>query len=251
MHRSARPVMGTVASLHIADVTDPRRLDEAAGAVFDELERLEQLFSTFRPTSEISRLNRGDIGLADCATEVIEVLDACTWLNHASGGAFSVEPPGRPGVVDPAGFVKGWATEHATRLLDAAGLEHWYLSVGGDIQTAGRPEAARRWRVAISHPLAAGGVATTITLPEGYAVATSGRAERGDHLWSTGHQSPGSEPASMTVVGPHLSWADAFATAAFAIGFAGVAWVDRFVGYRAIAIDADGTVLTNERREAG
>jgi thiamine biosynthesis lipoprotein len=47
----------------------------------------------------------------------------------------------------------------------------------------------------------------------------------------------------MTVVGPNLTWADAFATAAFVMGIEGVDWVSQFPGYRAVAITADGAVL--------
>ena len=39
------------------------------------------------------------------------------------------------------------------------------------------------------------------------------------------------------------AWADAFATAAFVLGPAGVDWVTRFDGYRALAITADGRLL--------
>jgi thiamine biosynthesis lipoprotein len=46
------------------------------------------------------------------------------------------------------------------------------------------------------------------------------------------------------VVGPSLTWADAFATAAFAMGHKGLEWVAQFVGYEAIAIDANGGVTT-------
>eukprot|EP01041_Mallomonas_annulata_P020800 gene20800-40699_t len=81
--------MGTVASIHVHDDplhVDPRVVDDAIDAVLAELERLEAMFSTFRPTSEISRVNRGELDLVDCSPEVIDVVDACTWLEHASGG---------------------------------------------------------------------------------------------------------------------------------------------------------------------
>jgi thiamine biosynthesis lipoprotein len=50
----------------------------------------------------------------------------------------------------------------------------------------------------------------------------------------------------MTVVGPHLTWADAFATTAFVMGLDGLDWVSRFDGYRALAITLDGDVLTRD-----
>jgi thiamine biosynthesis lipoprotein len=43
---------------------------------------------------------------------------------------------------------------------------------------------------------------------------------------------------SLTVVGPSLTFADAYATAGFAMGRTGLAWVERHAGYRAYGIVA-------------
>ena len=242
--RATHPCMGTVASLHVHDEADEAVLIAGAQAVADELDRLEAMFSTFRPDSEISRTNRRELHLLDCSPEVVDVLDACTWLEHASGGAFTVHPPDRPGTIDPAGYVKGWATERASRLLTEAGLVDWYLSVGGDLQAHGRPRDADRWVFAVAHPLRPGEVVATLAVEEG-AVATSGTAERGRHLWDgrTGERATGL--ASVTVTGPHLAWADALATAAFAMGPEGIGWVAGFDGYHALAVDLDGRVVAD------
>ena len=47
----------------------------------------------------------------------------------------------------------------------------------------------------------------------------------------------------MTITGPDLGTADAFATAAFAMGLAGPAWTARLRGYEALTILADGRTL--------
>ncbi len=242
--RSTHRCMGTVASLHVHDEVDPAIVATAARAAFGELDDLEDVFSTFRPRSEISRLNRGELHLLDCRPEVLHVLDACTWLEHTSGGAFSVHPPERPGSVDPAGFVKGWATERATRHLLAAGLGDWYLSVGGDVQAHGRPHDRDRWVFAVADPLQPGEIVATLAVDDG-AVATSGTAARGHHLWDgrTGARATGL--ASITVTGPHLAWADALATAAFVLGSAGPDWVAQFDGYHAVAVTLDGALRTD------
>ena len=39
-----------------------------------ELRGVDRVFSTYRPDSSVSRLGRGEIGLADCPPEVAEVL---------------------------------------------------------------------------------------------------------------------------------------------------------------------------------
>ena len=265
-HRSSPIVrsaalMGTVASIHVHDDRAGPVVQTAMDAFLAEMERLEAMFSTFRPTSEISRVNRGELNHLDCSAEVIEVLDACTWLEHLSNGAFTVHqtdrqtssPPRSPpgispelqadsgaashGFIDPAGFVKGWATERASFCLTDAGLEHWYVNVGGDVQTHGSPAPGAPWSVAIADPNHPGRVATVLDVVDDQAVATSGIAERGAHIWTADRSST---LASMTVAGPHLTWADAYATAAFAMGSHGVEWIAAIDGYEALAIDLDG-----------
>ena len=236
--------MGTVASLHVHDDADQTSIEAGARAAFDELDRLEAMFSTFRADSEISRVNRGLLHLLDCPGEMIDVLDACTWLEHASGGAFCAHPPERPGLVDPAGFVKGWATERAGDVLGQAGLDAWCLTVGGDVQTHGRPTGGGRWLVAVADPLSPGEIVATLAL-DGGAIATSGTAERGAHLWDGRTGRRADALASMTVTGPHLAWVDALATAAFAMGPEGVDWVSCFDDHHALAITLDGRLLTD------
>jgi thiamine biosynthesis lipoprotein len=244
------PVMGTMASLHVHDEVDAVVLDAAIDLVWTELDRLEAMFSTFRSSSEISRINRGELHLLDASPEVIEVVDACTWLEHVSNGAFRARRPGDM-IVDPAGFVKGWATELAAQHLDRAGLRQWYLSVGGDIQTRGTARHGSPWRVGISDPNRDDPLAlAAIVEISGDAIATSGTAARGRHLGDGRTGEPAEALASMTVVGPNLTWADAFATSAFVMGTDGIDWVSQFPGYRALAITLDGALLRRNEQWA-
>jgi thiamine biosynthesis lipoprotein len=48
---------------------------------------------------------------------------------------------------------------------------------------------------------------------------------------------------SVTICGPDLATADAYATAAFAMGVAGPAWTARLRGYEAMTLLADGRSL--------
>jgi thiamine biosynthesis lipoprotein len=52
---------------------------------------------------------------------------------------------------------------------------------------------------------------------------------------------------SVTITGPDLATADAYATAAFAMGEAGPRWTARLPGYEAMTILADETVLYTGR----
>jgi thiamine biosynthesis lipoprotein len=231
-------VMGTVASIHVHGAEHDRAVG-AIEATLADLARFEAMFSTFRADSEISRISAGTLDLLGASPEVIDVLDACTFLEHVSDGAFSARRPEQPAVLDPAGFVKGWAAERAARHLDQAMLSSWYLSVGGDLFARGRNGAGLLWRIGIADPHGAGDVAALLDV-ENLAVATSGTSQRGSHLWDGRSGARVAPLASMTVVGPSLTWADAFATAAFAMGVDGLAWVEQFAGYGALAVHHDG-----------
>ena len=107
---------------------------------------------------------------------------------------------------------------------------------------AGRPAADRPWQVAVQDPRRRFGVAAIIPVIDG-AVATSGTAERGDHIWGVGAE--GSGVASFTVVGPDIAEADAFATIGFAMGEDGIDWVAGHDGYRSVVVRADGSVRSD------
>jgi FAD:protein FMN transferase len=236
-YRHTARAMGTVASIHVFDDAEQTWIAAVCELAIAELERLEQMFSTFRVSSVISQINRGELDLLDAPQEVIEVFDACTWLEHASNGSF--EARRHDGSLDPAGFVKGWAADRAADVLRNHGISNFIFWFGGDLVAHGMPATDQRWHIAIADPLVTGATARSVEIVSG-AVATSGTSERGNHIWNTGI----AELASLTVIGPSLTWADAFATAAFAQGPRGLEWLSQFVGYEGIAIDTDGLVST-------
>ena len=75
-------VMGTFASLHVDDSVDGRAVDAAWNEALGLMTDIETRFSTFRADSEISRINRGELHLLDASADVVEVMDACTWLEQ-------------------------------------------------------------------------------------------------------------------------------------------------------------------------
>jgi FAD:protein FMN transferase len=228
-HKLTAKVMGTFASLHVDDAVESAVVETAWNEALALMVDIEQRFSTFRPDSEISRINRGELHLLDASADVVEVMDACTWLEHESNGVFRARRP--DGALDPAGFVKGWAAERSGSVLRDHGLSRWYLNVGGDIQTAGHQASGDRWRIGVVDPADRSQIAAWFDIPEDWAVATSGTGARGSHVWDGRDDSYVERLASFTVIGPHLMWADALATAAFAIGIEGVRWLDRYPDY--------------------
>ncbi len=230
---------GTVISVDVRDDVDALALDRC----FAWFARVDALFSTWRDDSEIVRLGRGEITAGECSPEVAEVLDLCERMRLESGGAFDIsfgaDPsiPPRPGLapLDPSGLVKGWAVARAGDLLRDAGAANFFVNAGGDVLTRGRPAGADGWRVGIQHPRERDRVAAVLAVTDA-AVATSGRYERGDHVVDPRTGRPALGLASVTVVGPDLAIADAYATATVVLGPEdGPAFVASRVGYEAMA----------------
>ena len=227
------PCMGTVFSI---DIRDPGDWTDAVADVVAWLHRVDRIFSTYRPDSDVSRLQRREIRLADADPLVAEVLDRCADLEIATGGYFSARRDGR---IDPTGLVKGWAVEAASRRLRAHGSADHAVNGGGDVQLAGEPEPGREWTVGIADPHRPGRILATVRGRD-LAVATSGTAERGAHVLDPFTGRPVTHLASATVTGPDLSTVDAYATAAFVLGRSALAWIDRIPGYAALLVDLDG-----------
>src|SRR4051794_12164304 len=84
--------------------------EAAIDAAYACLRRADALFSTYRPESEISRINDGSLLLVDADPAVREVIGRCLKLREETGGRFDAWAPLRElGHVDPSGLVKGWA----------------------------------------------------------------------------------------------------------------------------------------------
>lgn len=230
--------MGTVVSFDVsADESDESTVRAAIKVAVEWLHHVDAIFSTYRADSDISRLNTGELSLADCDPLVSEVFDLCADVAHETRGYFSSTYAGR---LDPTGLVKGWSVERASELLHDAGLLNHCVNGGGDVRARGGPAPTRGWSVAIAHPLQRDGFAAVVEVRDG-AVATSGTTERGFHVVNPFTGRPATQLASVTVVGPDLTRADAYATAALAMGEAAREWFGEVAGYEALAIAPDGT----------
>lgn len=234
-------LMGMPVSVHArgADARSPE-VDEAVHEVFTELRRLEAVFSTYRPDSEVSRLRRGSLLPEESSDVVREVHRLCVTARERTRGAFDAwrAVPGEPGLFDPTGLVKGWAVARASGVLEGLGPS-MAVDAGGDVLVV-PGDAPYTWTVGIEDPADRRRVLARVRLTDG-AVATSGTAARGLHITDprTGRAAEGLR--SATVVGPSLMWADVFATAAVALGADAPAFVDGLHGTSGVLVRPDGT----------
>lgn len=229
--------MGTVFSI---DIRDPGDWSEAVADVVRWLHEVDSIFSTYRVDSDISRLRRGEITVQDAAPVVTEVLDLCVLMQRETGGYFTAL---WDGALDPTGLVKGWAIERASQMLRRAGSDNHAVNGGGDIQLAGETAPGQAWRIGVVDPADRSRVLTVVSGRD-FAVATSGRGERGDHVLDPFTRRPATALSSVTVVGRSLTYADSYATAALAMGHAAVGWLQGRPGYEGFVARSDGSVAS-------
>jgi thiamine biosynthesis lipoprotein len=228
-------VMGTVFSFILsASVTEA-----TVRAVEAELDRIDRLFSTYRPSSQIARLNAGRIRLGDCSPDVREVLKMCSDAECRTSGWFTA---GYGTGIDPTGIVKGWGVRRASDLLAAAGSTCHAINGGGDILVVADPAVDEPWRVGVSTGAGQGSLVGVVA-GHNFCVATSGNSERRGEIRNPFTGSPSLAWSIFSVAGPDIIEADAFATAAVAMGRPAVAWLGGLPGYEAIAVDAEGEVF--------
>lgn len=237
--RRVEQVMGTPISLDIADDLTRPELTALADEVFDWLREVDARFSTYRADSEVNRFDRGEVRLDSASADLRSVRERCADLWGETDGFFDAYAAGR---FDPSGYVKGWAAQVASDRLRAAGAANHCLNAGGDVRVRGHGPAGRPWRIGIQHPWDGTRVCWVLTGTD-LAVATSGGYERGHHVWDPRRGVPAHGLRSVTVVGPDLGVADAYATAAVAMGPAGIDWLAALPGYHSAVIDDDGRCL--------
>lgn len=275
MRTAVEHIMGTAISLAAPDDTDPGLFTTAAHAAYSYLRRIDEIFSTYKPDSPVNRIRDGRLPLTELPQHpdgdlIREVLALCGQLQRESGGAFDAWNVGDPPQFDPSGAVKGWAAENASRILAAEGLTRHALNAGGDVRVRGgtgpppatpsaaagddagtADEAAQStpWRVGVTDPHRPANTLFVIERAEG-AVATSGTAERGLHVYDPRTHLPATALVQVTVTGPDLALADGYATAALALAGTGsaadaYAWLTALAqrtGYQSLTVDPDSGV---------
>jgi thiamine biosynthesis lipoprotein len=227
-------VMGTAIRVEVVGDVREAVLDE----VFAWFREVDARFSMWRRDSEMSRLARGEIDESDVHPDVRAVLAMCEDVRIMSGGAFDIRRHRPDGLLDPTALVKGWSVDRAGLMLAAGGIADWSINAGGDILVHGSSGEEATWPIGIQHPLVRDAVAAVVRGTD-LALATSGAYERGDHVVDARGAISPATLLSATVVGPELALADAYATAAFAMGADAARWLAGLPDYEGCVITAD------------
>ncbi len=157
---------------------------------------------------------------------VAEALQAVGWekvLLDSGGQTIRFRVPGM--ALDLGGIAKGYVIDRAVEELREAGIRSALVNAGGDLYAMGRKPDGAAWRVGVQHPRRRGELIAVLEAHE-VAVVTSGDYERYflkdgrrySHIVDprTGFTARGT--ASVTVVGPNATDADALATGVLVLG---------------------------------
>ena len=233
-------IWGTVIILQMpknaAPVKDFTHACDNAQRYFEEV---DQLFSTYKDDSEISRLRREEVDINQCSDQVRFVWNSCLHLRELTKRAF--DPWAVPGGFDPSGYVKGWAAQESLRFFAEEGITRIQINAGGDLVVRGGYDETTPWKIGIRHPDFVDQIAKEYELFDG-AVASSGSYERGAHIIDPRVGVPAVGARAATVVGPDAAVADALATAVMVDGRDSVLWLGNpaFANYSFWAVDRYG-----------
>ncbi len=154
--RRARPLLGTLVEIGVANVDDTVQgaVAAAINAAFARVASIEKALTRFDPRSTIGRFNDATAGTTiEVGDDARVVLNAATRLCAASDGLFDVSRgTGADGWVcegaqlrkrraevrlDLGGIAKGHAVDAAVDALRGAGIVAGWVNAGGDLRVFG------------------------------------------------------------------------------------------------------------------
>ncbi len=234
--KETRTCMGMPITVEIVD--DGQNTKQALDAAFLYFHSVDEMFSTYKPESEITKINRREIQEEEYSQEVKTVFALAKKTKEQTRGYFDIML--ERGICDPSGLVKGWALSNAAKIIEERGHKNFYVEASGDIQTAGVNAQGTSWTVGIKNPFNVHEIVKVLFVSD-CGIATSGTYTQGQHIYNPHDRfCPIVDIVSLTVVGPNAYEADRFATAAFAMGTEGIHFIERLEGCEGYMIDAGG-----------
>lgn len=218
-------------------VVDKNAKEKDIDDVFSYFHLVDEQFSTYKPDSEISRINRGELSVEKASDEVKKIFTLCEKTAKETNGYFTIDIDGKK---DPSGIVKGYAIHEGANILRQKGYTNFYIEIAGDIEVEGVTDEGKKWSIGIENPFNRQEIVKVIML-SGRGIATSGTYLRGQHIYDPIGKKPADAIASISVIGPNVYEADRFATAAFAMGENGIHFIEQLPGF-------EGYMITKEKK---
>ena len=200
-------IYGTTYSIKIAENKSYSFLNTD---IIDELNRIDYVFSTYKPTSEISLINKDP--KRAWSNEFRDLFNLSDEISNLSEGAFS---PNDANGFDFSAIGKGYAIDRIAELLEKNGVNNYFIEIGGEIRAKGS-KFSDKWIFGIERPTnSKKSPYLAFNVPsEGVSIATSGEYREPNHIWGKGPR----DLISVTVATSDAASADAWATALYVLG---------------------------------
>ena len=200
-------IYGTTYSIKIAENRSYSFLDTQIKA---ELNRIDYVFSTYKPTSEISLIN--DDPSRVWSDEFRNLFNLSNEISNLSEGAFS---PNDADGFDFSAIGKGYAIDKIAELMEKNGVNNYFIEIGGEIRAKGL-KFSDEWIFGIERPTnSKKSPYIAFNVPsKGISIATSGEYREPNHIWGKGPR----DLISVTVATSDAASADAWATALYVLG---------------------------------
>ena len=200
-------IYGTTYSIKIAENKSYSYLDYQIKA---ELNRIDYVFSTYKPTSEISLIN--DDPSRVWSDEFRNLFNLSNEISNLSEGAFS---PNDANGFDFSAIGKGYAIDKIAELIEKNGVNNYFIEIGGEIRAKGL-KFSDEWIFGIERPAdSKKSPYIAFNVPsKGISIATSGEYREPNHIWGKGPR----DLISVTVASSDAASADAWATALYVLG---------------------------------
>ena len=200
-------IYGTTYSIKIAENKSYSFLDTQIKA---ELNRIDYVFSTYKPTSEISLINEDPNRV--WSDEFRNLFNLSNEISNLSEGAFS---PNDANGFDFSAIGKGYAIDKIAELMEKNGVNNYFIEIGGEIRAKGL-KFSEEWIFGIERPTnSEKSPYIAFNVPsKGISIATSGEYREPNHIWGKGPR----DLISVTVATSDAASADAWATALYVLG---------------------------------
>ena len=200
-------IYGTTYSIKIAENRSYSFLDTQIKA---ELNRIDYVFSTYKPTSEISLINEDPNRV--WSDEFRNLFNLSNEISNLSEGAFS---PNDANGFDFSAIGKGYAIDKIAELMEKKGVNNYFIEIGGEIRAKGL-KFSDEWIFGIERPTnSKKSPYIAFNVPsKGISIATSGEYREPNHIWGKGPR----DLISVTVATSDAASADAWATALYVLG---------------------------------
>ena len=219
--------MGTSYQVQLLELPGNVPEDEFAAEINALLARLDrEVFSTYAPNSELSRLNRQRTGVPFIVSaDMLFVLQLAREISESTSGAFdptvgplvnlwgfgpdvnlleAAVPPQaeianalervgyqhllinasnsevlktRDVYIDLSAIAKGYAVDKVAELLDSAGVESYFIEVGGELKIKGSKADGSSWVPAIEAPIDGASRVYEIFYNRGESIAVAGSGD--------------------------------------------------------------------------